>query len=104
MSYKFCLTGKRSSRVLRGGAWNNQPHNVACAYRNNNEPDNRNNNIGFRCAKTPGARGRLQMAKSLQNPGSFSQNLPAHGLAERGAMGVHSVCPASCRNAGTKIK
>jgi len=39
---------------LRGGAWNNQPHNVVCAIRNGNEPDDRNNNIGFRCAKTPG--------------------------------------------------
>jgi hypothetical protein len=39
--------------VLRGGAWNNQPHNVACAIRNHNEPDDRNNNIGFRVAKTP---------------------------------------------------
>jgi hypothetical protein len=34
--------------VLRGGAFNNNPRNVRCAYRNNNEPDNRNNNIGFR--------------------------------------------------------
>jgi hypothetical protein len=34
--------------VLRGGAFNNNPHNVRCAYRNNNNPDNRNNNIGFR--------------------------------------------------------
>ncbi|MFQ5639306.1 MAG: SUMF1/EgtB/PvdO family nonheme iron enzyme [bacterium] len=38
---------------MRGGAWNNQPQNVSCANRNNNQPDNRNNNIGFRCAKTP---------------------------------------------------
>ncbi|MGH7595334.1 MAG: hypothetical protein ACREOI_03235 [bacterium] len=39
--------------MLRGGAWNNNPNNVACAYRNNNDADNRNNNVGFRCAKTP---------------------------------------------------
>jgi len=38
--------------VLRGGAWNNNHENAACAYRNNNNPANRNNNIGFRCAKT----------------------------------------------------
>ncbi|MCK6561509.1 SUMF1/EgtB/PvdO family nonheme iron enzyme [candidate division KSB1 bacterium] len=90
--------------MLRGGAWNNQPDNAACAYRNNNEPDIRNNNIGFRCAKTPGARGKLQVARSLKNPDSFSQNLTAHGLAERGVMGVHSACPASCRKVGTNIK
>ena len=40
------------SRVLRGGSWNNNQDNARCAYRNNNHPQNRNNNIGFRCAKT----------------------------------------------------
>ncbi|MCP5515634.1 MAG: SUMF1/EgtB/PvdO family nonheme iron enzyme [Verrucomicrobiales bacterium] len=40
----------RPKRVLRGGSWaNNNPENLSCAYRNNNTPDNRNNNIGFRC-------------------------------------------------------
>jgi formylglycine-generating enzyme required for sulfatase activity len=34
--------------VLRGGAFNNNQRNVRCAYRNNNNPDNLNNNIGFR--------------------------------------------------------
>lgn len=38
--------------VLRGGSWNNNSNNAACAYRNNEHPDNTNNNIGFRCAKT----------------------------------------------------
>jgi len=32
----------------RGGSWNNNPRNCRSAYRNNNNPDNRNNNIGFR--------------------------------------------------------
>lgn len=36
--------------VLRGGFWNNNPINLRTANRNNNTPDNRNNNIGFRCA------------------------------------------------------
>jgi Sulfatase-modifying factor enzyme 1 len=35
-------------RVLRGGSWNNNPDNARAGYRNNNHPDNRNNNIGFR--------------------------------------------------------
>jgi hypothetical protein len=35
-------------RVLRGGAFNNNERNVRCAYRNRNEPDERNNNVGFR--------------------------------------------------------
>ncbi len=36
--------------MLRGGNWNNDPQNCRAAYRNNDEPDNRNNNIGFRLA------------------------------------------------------
>jgi len=36
---------------LRGGSWiNNNPDNFRAAYRNGNDPDNRNNNIGFRIA------------------------------------------------------
>ncbi len=34
--------------VLRGGSWNNNARNARSAYRNNNTPDKRNNNIGFR--------------------------------------------------------
>ncbi|MCI0691142.1 SUMF1/EgtB/PvdO family nonheme iron enzyme [candidate division KSB1 bacterium] len=40
--------------MLRGGSWNNNPQNVRCANRNNNEPTNRNNNVGFRCAQDAG--------------------------------------------------
>ena len=35
-------------RVLRGGSFNNNHRNARCAYRNRNNPNNRNNNIGFR--------------------------------------------------------
>ena len=38
-------------RVLRGGSWNNNGRNVRSAQRNRNEPDNRNDNIGFRLAQ-----------------------------------------------------
>ena len=41
-----------SSRVVRGGSWNNNPQNLRSAYRNNRTADNRNNNIGFRVAST----------------------------------------------------
>jgi hypothetical protein len=34
--------------VLRGGSFNNNDQNVRCANRNRNNPNNRNNNIGFR--------------------------------------------------------
>lgn len=32
----------------RGGSWNNDARNCRSSYRNNNDPDNHNNNIGFR--------------------------------------------------------
>jgi hypothetical protein len=35
-------------RYPEGGSWNNNPENCRSAYRNNNNPDNDNNNIGFR--------------------------------------------------------
>ena len=37
------------TRVVRGGSWNNNERNARCAYRNNNHPDNRNDNVGWRC-------------------------------------------------------
>jgi formylglycine-generating enzyme required for sulfatase activity len=43
--------------VVRGGGWNNNDNNLRAANRNNNEPDNANNNIGFRCVA--GAPGRF---------------------------------------------
>lgn len=45
--------GPPVERVLRGGSWNNKARNSRAAHRNNNSPDNRNNNIGFRVARTP---------------------------------------------------
>lgn len=41
---------KGEGRVCRGGSWINNGRNLRSAYRNHNDPDNRNNNIGFRLA------------------------------------------------------
>ncbi|MCR4406306.1 MAG: SUMF1/EgtB/PvdO family nonheme iron enzyme [Anaerolineae bacterium] len=43
-----CGAGSKRARVLRGGSWNNNERNARCACRNHNDPDNFNNNIGFR--------------------------------------------------------
>jgi formylglycine-generating enzyme required for sulfatase activity len=40
-----------NNRVIRGGSWNNNGQNLRSAYRNNNNPSNRNNNIGFRLVR-----------------------------------------------------
>lgn len=41
-------------RGVRGGSWNNNQDNARAVYRNRNNPNNRNNNIGFRvCRPTP---------------------------------------------------
>ncbi len=55
--------------MLRGGSFNNNAHNVRSAYRNNNNPDNRNNNIGFRVAST------LRQTHSFVMPESTGQIL-----------------------------
>jgi hypothetical protein len=39
--------------VLRGGSFANNENNLRCAARNRNNPNNRNDNVGFRvCAST----------------------------------------------------
>jgi hypothetical protein len=61
-----------SNRVQRGGSWNNNPQNCRVANRNNNTPDNRNNNIGFRLLNT----GKRTDAAALR-PGSLWLICPA---------------------------
>ncbi len=43
-----CGDALNRHRVLRGGSWNNNERNARCDYRNRNDPNNINNNIGFR--------------------------------------------------------
>ncbi len=72
------------NRVLRGGAFNNNQNNVRCAYRNRNNPNNRNNNIGFRLVvstlflNTPEMQGALSGGLSLSKPKAegFSAEAP----------------------------
>jgi hypothetical protein len=48
------------NRVLRGGSWINSAQNCRLTNRNNNDPENRNNNYGFRLVLAP-ARVRFRM-------------------------------------------
>lgn len=40
-----------ANRVMRGGSWNNHARNVRAGCRNNIHPENRNDNVGFRCVR-----------------------------------------------------
>ena len=42
---------KGTNRVIRGGSWNYKARNCRAAYRNGNDPSNRNDNLGFRLAR-----------------------------------------------------
>jgi formylglycine-generating enzyme required for sulfatase activity len=42
-----------SSKVLRGGSWTNSADTVRATHRREEEPDARNSDSGFRCARTP---------------------------------------------------
>jgi hypothetical protein len=61
--------------MLRGGSWNNNPQNCRSAYRNRNNPDNRNNNAGFRLV--------LHFHWHKSHTGQ-ARNPRVQGLAERG--------------------
>jgi len=69
--------------VIRGGSWNNDPANVRCANRNNNDPANRNNNLGVRLAST-GERQHPRPLRwsgpSIPCPGPVSRIPPPGGI------------------------
>lgn len=63
----LCTPSVGTVREVRGGSWNNNRNNVRCANRNRNTPDNRNNNVGFRCANT-----RRRSVKMPQRPATVA--------------------------------
>ena len=70
------------TRVVRGGSWNNNHQNVRCAYRNRNNPNNRNDNNGFRVV----AHGfHLRILRRLR----LAQREPEAGAAGSWPCGLH---------------
>ncbi|WP_367113373.1 SUMF1/EgtB/PvdO family nonheme iron enzyme [Zoogloea sp.] len=74
-------------RVLRGGGWNNQPDNARSAIRNRNTPDNRNNNTGFRLARTLHAR-----ASAFKEPDVGSGRVQGQGYKRKGSARLDRNC------------
>jgi hypothetical protein len=100
MAWRGCNVGASvegrtgANRVIRGGSWINNARNCRCAYRNRNEPENRNNNLGFRCARAhdrdgrPGPeqtllRGVERVFHRLRHRNSMAPGVPVAGAAAR---------------------
>ena len=64
------------NRVIRGGAFNNTSNNVRCAYRNRNNPNNRNNNIGFRMVVSTLFIGMPESRRALSAVEGFAAEAP----------------------------
>lgn len=75
--------GLLRARVVRGGSWNNNRNNARCAYRNRNEPDNFNNNLGFRVALSHVFRLRRQCWPLEKPAAAEAKNSPARSGLER---------------------
>ena len=83
--------GRRSNvgRVVRGGSWNNNRDNVRSDIRNRRQPDNRNNNVGFRvvCASSPALRVGL-LKPCLARAARFKDRAGAPKCESRSRSGV----------------
>ena len=80
-----------SYRVNRGGSYANDASNLASAYRDNNSPDNRNNNLGFRLAL---AQSRTVDAVEI-DPAAAQPRLHARAKTLRMPLGAGSLDSAS---------
>ncbi|MCH9682705.1 MAG: SUMF1/EgtB/PvdO family nonheme iron enzyme [Deltaproteobacteria bacterium] len=64
-----------ANRVIRGGSWNNDADNARSACRNRNQPDNRNDNLGFRAAQ-----GVLLLARRSRSITDGGDLAAVHGM------------------------
>ena len=87
---------RRTSRVLRGASWNNNnPDNLLSSNRNYNTPDNRNNNVGFRCVMVVGSSPKAEAACAMSGgsglPGRSQESSLAAAPAPAGQAGKDAV-------------
>jgi formylglycine-generating enzyme required for sulfatase activity len=76
-------------RVIRGGSWIDHARYARSAYRQGTEPGNRNDNLGFRCARVqdqaePGAAGRVGQAERPTAPDRPDGAEPQQRTGRRG--------------------
>ena len=79
-------SGDCERRVLRGGSWNNQPENLRAANRNRNTTGKRNNNNGFRVARTLASGSRRSQGgagRAYECPGTVMMKRGGVPLASR---------------------
>ena len=73
-----------AGRGLRGGAFNDNSRNARAPYRNDNDPDNRNNDFGFRLVLATLAAGIVPPSNrggAEANGGVHSRPRPTEGRA-----------------------
>jgi Sulfatase-modifying factor enzyme 1 len=66
--------------VLRGGSWINNGRNARSAYRNHDEPGNRNANIGFRLARAQDIAGWHCLTRLPSCPRFWGKKQAARGM------------------------
>ncbi len=65
--------------MIRGGSWNNAASNCRSAYRNNNDPSTRNNNVGFRLVSTMPRKDKQGPIRLGPRPAEAGTNTPGPG-------------------------
>ncbi|MBN1666867.1 MAG: SUMF1/EgtB/PvdO family nonheme iron enzyme [Anaerolineales bacterium] len=103
------MWGRR--RALRGGGWNNNGNNLRVSNRNRNNPDNTNNNIGFRCARslsqtapgqnTPSSRRRRVRQESERR--RFPSGIPNRPVPGKYRIARLPAAEVSCLEPGTFV-
>ena len=90
----LCGAEPIETRVLRGGSFNNNQRNARCAYRNNNHPDNRNHNNGFRVVVSHDSHPLPEMQTSVSRSAEATVERRSGSGPGRPIMGRANIEPA----------